>query len=128
MQTAAQEPRPPQLDYATYIGPVEVSSVANKGRGLFITKAVRAGDLLLCEKASSYAWVDGQAGESSRSNILLSNDTGRRFAGGQADLITMVVQKLHHNTCLDREFRTLYHDGYESVNTFLVDGEPIVDT
>jgi tetratricopeptide (TPR) repeat protein len=128
MQTAARKSRPPQLDHATYIGPVEVRPVANKGRGLFVTKAVRAGDLLLCEKAFSYAWVGESAGESSRSHILLDNDTGRGFAGGQAELITKIVHKLHRNPSLGQKFRILYHGDYKSAESFVVDGEPIVDT
>lgn len=43
----------PDMDRATYIGPVAVRECAIKshGRGLFTTKAVEAGELLLCEKA-----------------------------------------------------------------------------
>jgi hypothetical protein len=43
--------RPPHLDHATYIGPVEIRQTESKDRGLFVTKAVKAGDLLLCEKS-----------------------------------------------------------------------------
>ena len=43
----------PHLDRATYIGSIEVRKCAieSHGRGLFTTKAVKAGELLLCEKA-----------------------------------------------------------------------------
>jgi hypothetical protein len=43
----------PRLDHATHVGPVEVRMCKDKsvGRGLFVTKDVKAGDLLLCEKA-----------------------------------------------------------------------------
>lgn len=48
----------PRLDRATYIGPVEVRKCAieSHGRGLFTTKAVKAGELLLCEKAFAAAF------------------------------------------------------------------------
>ena len=54
----------PRLDRATYIGPIEVRKCAieSHGRGLFTTKAVKAGELLLCEKAfvTAFAPDDSQ--------------------------------------------------------------------
>lgn len=49
----------PRLDRAAYIGPIEVRKCAieSHGRGLFITKAVKAGELLLCEKAFNTAFA-----------------------------------------------------------------------
>ena len=41
---------PPHLDHATFVGPVAVKASIGRGRGLFTTKAVKAGDLILCEK------------------------------------------------------------------------------
>lgn len=43
----------PDMDRADYVGPIEVRPCANPehGRGLFTTKDVKAGDLLLLEKA-----------------------------------------------------------------------------
>lgn len=128
LQAAAQRYRPPQLDHATYLGPIAVRKVANKGRGLFVTQPVRAGDLLLCEKAFSHAWVDDSEKDSSRSTLLLNVETGRAFAGGQADLITITVQKLYRNPSLGNEFRNLHHGDYKSIDNFTVDGQPIVDT
>lgn len=128
LQTEAKRLRPPQLDHATYIGPVEVRQVANKGRGLFTTKAVRAGDLLLCEKAFSYAWVDDTKKMQSTSTLLLNIETLQGFAGGQADLITTLVQKLRRNPSLGPTFRALYHADYKTVDSLTVDGDPIVDT
>jgi hypothetical protein len=52
--------RPPVLDHATYIGPVAVKSAGHRGRGLFTTKEVKAGDLL-CEKELGLAFVDTSA-------------------------------------------------------------------
>ena len=48
----------PRLDRAAYIGPIEVRKCAieSHGRGLFTTKAVKAGELLLCEKAFAAAF------------------------------------------------------------------------
>lgn len=128
LQSGAQRCRPPQLDHATYIGPIEVREVANKGRGLFVTQSVRVGDLLLVEKAFSYAWVDEKDKAYSKSTLLLNSETGRGFAGGQAELITTTVQKLYRNPSLAREFCNLYHGDYKPVKDLIVDGQPIVDT
>ena len=45
------------MDAATYLGPIEVQGSDGKGRGLFATRDVKAGELLLCEKA--FALVHG---------------------------------------------------------------------
>jgi hypothetical protein len=128
LQAAAKRSRPPQLDHATYIGPIETRQVPNKGRGLFVTRAVRAGDLLLCEKAFGYAWIDEQPETHSDSTFLINVETDRIFAGGHADLITKLVQKLYRNPSLGPMFRSLYHGDYTSVDSFTVDGKPVVDT
>ena len=49
----------PRLDRASYIGPIEVRKCAieSHGRGLFTTKPVKAGELLLCEKAFTTAFA-----------------------------------------------------------------------
>jgi hypothetical protein len=56
MQKEARTIEPPILDHATFIGPVEIRTTSDgKGRGMFLTKDVKAGDLLICEKAFGYA-------------------------------------------------------------------------
>ncbi len=44
----------PRLDFATYDAPVKICPSPGKGNGLFTTKAVKAGDLILCEKAFAH--------------------------------------------------------------------------
>ncbi len=132
LQTNANKLRPPHLDHATYIGPVEVRQTKSMGRGLFVTKDVKAGDLLLCEKAFSHAHA-GEGADvgnvaSSTISLLLNPETGQGFMGAQADLIKLTVQKLYRNPSLAPAFTTLYHGAYEGVSTSTVDGKPIVDT
>ena len=59
LDEAAIKQSSPRLDRAAYIGPVEIRKCAieSHGRGLFTTKAVRAGELLLCEKAFATAFA-----------------------------------------------------------------------
>jgi hypothetical protein len=132
LQAKAKKLRPPQLDAATYIGPVEIKQTESKGRGLFVTKAVKAGDLLLCEKAFETAYVTDVAADSnqmgSKMTILLNTETNQGFMGGQADLLKSIVQKLDRNPSLAAAFKALYHGTYEAATTSTVDGQPIVDT
>lgn len=55
MQDKARPGMPtPKDQYASYQGPVAVKESNLRGRGMFTTKAVKAGELLLCEKAIAY--------------------------------------------------------------------------
>jgi hypothetical protein len=128
LQKKAKKLSPPQLDHATYIGPVEVKQTKAKGRGLFITKAVKAGDLLFCEKAFASAYTNEDTKGGSKMTMLMNPETNRGFFGAQADLIKLIVQKLHCNPSLAPAFTTLYHGDYDRVSTTAVDGEPVVDT
>ena len=128
LQTKAKKLQPPHLDHATYIGPVEIRQTESKGRGLFVTKAVKAGDLLLCEKAFIHAHANDWNQNSSNISLLMNPSTMEAFIGTQADLIKLIVQKLYRNPSLAPAFNTLHHGTYERVSTSAVDGNPIVDT
>lgn len=132
LQAKAKILRPPHLDHATYIGPVEIRQTESKGRGLFLTKPVKAGDLLLCEKAFGHIYAAEDAGDGnergSKNSVLLNTNTDQGFMGTQPELITFIVQKLYRNPSLAPAFTTLYHGTYEGVSTPIVDAEPIVDT
>ena len=132
LQANAKKLRPPHLDHATYIGPVEIRQTESKGRGLFVTKAVKAGELLLCEKAFSHAHADEVASDGNANpqkiNLLIDPETGCGLMGARAELIKLTVQKLYRNPSLAQAFTTLCHGTYEELSTATVEGEPIVDT
>ncbi|KFY88611.1 hypothetical protein V500_06244 [Pseudogymnoascus sp. VKM F-4518 (FW-2643)] len=132
LQAEAKKLRPPHLDHATYIGPIEVRQTTSKGRGLFVTKSVKAGDLLLCEKAFAhcYAPEESEAEKSGKSNIsiLMNTETNTAFMGTQADLLKSIVQKMYHNPSVASPFTALHHGDYKGVDTTTVDQMPIVDT
>ncbi|KAL8936569.1 MAG: hypothetical protein Q9211_004123 [Gyalolechia sp. 1 TL-2023] len=132
LQAQAKKLRPPHLDHATYIGPVEIRDTESRGRGLFVTKDVKAGDLLLCEKAFSHAFVNEGSGDgdasSSKIRLLLKPETDQAFMGAQPDLLKLTVQKLYRNPSVAPAFIALYHGSYQGANTSTADGEPIVDT
>ncbi|GKT52059.1 uncharacterized protein ColSpa_12240 [Colletotrichum spaethianum] len=122
------EATPPMIDCATYSSPVEVRASPGRGRGLFTAKAVKTGELLLCEKAFSYVYAD-QNDPSSRKNvkILMNLDSKKMTMGGQATLISTIVQKLHHNPEAASHFMSLHHGDYNGVKT-AQRGQLVVDT
>ncbi|CAH0004316.1 unnamed protein product [Clonostachys byssicola] len=127
MQRDASAKRPPHLDFATYVGPVEVRPSGSKGRGLFTTKAVKAGELLLCEKAFAHAFVDTD-NEKQDLTVLIDAERDLITVGGQTELIRLVAQKLYHNPSMAGTITGLHHGSYQAVNVSEVDGIPIVDT
>lgn len=127
MRKQAARSATPLVDVATYSAPVEIRSSPQRGRGLFTTRKVVAGELLVCEKALGYKY----AGHDHMGNTtLLMNVTTRRMTmGGQADVLTQLVQKLYHDPELSRVFAGAYHGDYDAVSApDLVDGKPVVDT
>ncbi|KAI1493271.1 hypothetical protein F5X96DRAFT_688831 [Biscogniauxia mediterranea] len=123
------EATPPIIDCATFVGPVAVRTSPGRGRGLFTTKPVKAGDLLFCEKAFAYVYAGDDSPVSQRKTTILMNLTTKRAVmGGQAHLITQIAQKLYHNHESASIFTDLHHGDYDPVGISEVDGQPIVDT
>ncbi|KAI1464925.1 uncharacterized protein F4812DRAFT_144812 [Daldinia caldariorum] len=120
---------PPLIDCATYVGSVEVRDSPGRGKGLFTTKPVKAGELLLCEKAFAYSYA-GDDSNTGRSNttVLMNWNTNNIWLGGQANLINQTVQKLYHNPDEGKAFTELDHRDYTPVAVSEVDGAPVVDT
>lgn len=123
--------RPAHLDHATYVGPIEVRETKSKGRGLFATRAIKTGHLLLCEKAFAHAHIDNETLEGKPANakltVLANPETDKMVIGGHADLLRMIAQKLYRSPSLGPKFTALYHGDYESVPT-IPEKEPVVDT
>jgi hypothetical protein len=125
----AAKKTPPYIDCATYLAPVAVKPAGVRGRGLFTTKDVIAGEVLLCEKAFSYCWANEEANEAgSKTSLLMNTTTKRSVLGTQADLITETVQKLHRNPSLLPALNALHHGDYQTVEPTEVDGSAVVDT
>ena len=119
---------PPIIDCATYVGPVAVRDSPGRGRGLFTTRPVKAGELLLCEKAFAYSFADENDPAARRNTRLLMNlSTKKMTMGGQAYLISQIVQKLYHNPESAEPFRDLHHGDYRPVSVAEVDGKHVVD-
>ncbi|KAK8116882.1 uncharacterized protein PG998_005163 [Apiospora kogelbergensis] len=120
---------PPVVDCATFTGPVEIRPSPGRGRGSFTTSAVKAGDLLICEKAFSYCFAgEPQLGGGGKSMTLVDMDSNYITIGTQARLISQIVQNLSHNPESSKKFLDLHHGGYQAVSADGVDGRPVVDS
>lgn len=119
---------PPHLDCATYLGPTEIGPSNGRSRGLFVTRDVKVGELLLCEKAFAHCFANtGEGDSASTIKLLLNTHTDRVFLGTQADLVTEIVQKMYRNPSTISAFTSLHHGEYEPAKETEVDGEPVVD-
>ncbi|KAJ5690204.1 TPR domain protein [Penicillium macrosclerotiorum] len=127
MQQEAKRLSPPQLDHATYIGPVSIKLTSNRGRGLFTTSQVKAGDLLLCEKAVGYAFFDEEK-KSQGLSLLMNTETNSMTIGCQMELLTSVIQTLQKNPSFMPAILDLHHGSYKTLDVTWADGNPVVDT
>lgn len=116
--------QPMKSDRASYIGSVEIRTckAKSRGRGLFLTKPVYAGELLLCEKAFSVSLLSIHVDE--------SNDDGLSENGldvARDDLHKDCVFQFHRNPSLLPAFKGLHSGRYSPEKIAEVDGEIIVD-
>ncbi|KAJ4016210.1 hypothetical protein NW766_004401 [Fusarium irregulare] len=121
------EKSPPFIDCATFSAPIEIRDSPGRGKGLFTTKAVSAGELLLCEKAFAYSFA-GDEQSRKQTKILMNLATKRMVMGGQAHLLTLIVQKLYHDSSLSTDFGDLHRADYQKSTVLETDGTPVVDS
>ena len=126
----ASQNKPPYVDCATYLGPITVQTSQGRGRGMFTTRAVAAGEMLLCEKALAYCWASSNEANpaGSMTRLLMNTTTKRMVLGTQADLITETVQKLYRNPSLIPPFYALHRGDYPESEATTIDGSPVIDT
>ncbi|KAF9870570.1 tpr domain protein [Colletotrichum karsti] len=104
---------PPLIDCATFSSPVEVRASPGRGNGLFATKAVKAGDLLLCEKAFAYSYAGDDDPIGRQNSRILMNMTTKR------------MNKLQHNPQIASRFTELYRGDYGSTKNSQTDEIPV---
>lgn len=115
---------PPLIDCATFSAPVEIRSSPGRGKGLFTKVPVSAGQLLVCEKAFGYSYAD----EGQNISVLINMSTKRGAMGGQARLLTQLIQKTYHDPHALSLFNELHHGDYDPPPISEVDGHPVVDS
>jgi tetratricopeptide (TPR) repeat protein len=116
------EATPPFVDCANYVGPVAVRAIEGLGNGLFTTAPVKAGTLLICEKAFAYSFT-------SALDRSLSTQAEKELCETSfTNFTTKIVQKLYHSPRASQAFNDLHHGDYRPVDITQVDGKPVVDT
>lgn len=114
----------PHLDRATYIGPIEVRQCAieSHGRGLFTTKAIKAGELLLCEEAFVTAFAPDESQATTEIDQVKESDAdGSEWRLKlRAELATNALVKLFRNPSVVSVFADLYPgpDADEEIDKF----------
>ena len=129
---AATKARPPKVDCATFTGPISVDVSPGRGRGYFTNREVKAGELLLCEKAFAHCYAPSTKELSKQSyadaSVLVDIPSNKVSFGADADLIRNIAVKLQRNPSLIPSFKDLHHGSYKAVSETIVDGSPVVDT
>jgi tetratricopeptide (TPR) repeat protein len=114
------------LDCATHVGPVAVKESKGRGQGTFLTQDVKAGDLLMCEKACAIEHTS--AADKNKVCVLLDVNSDRMSQGSQASVISQIVNELHRNPSKAPSITGVYSGSYKTVKETMVEGEPIVDS
>ncbi|PWW74077.1 SET domain-containing protein [Tuber magnatum] len=114
-----------KLDCAEYVGPVRVGDAGHKGRGLFATRDVKFGELLLCSKAFNVCHKETSG---ARLTILFNIKARKGQAGTHSQLVQELIQVLYHNPKKAKKFYELGSGDYKRVRGEKVDGLPVVDS
>ena len=102
----------PHLDLATYVSPIESRDTESRGRGLFATKSVKAGELLLCEKALSAIMPETYQFHKMGCFVVNRQETVLTTDPAAFAIRSDIVQKLTRNPSLRPSFERLYDGGY----------------
>lgn len=115
----------PRVDAASFISNVEIKPSPGRGRGLFATRQIGTGEIVLCEKAFCVVW--GHEDDAWTALTYDVRDDQIRIV--PAGLRTAIVQKLLNNPSQVTRVMELYGD-YEGLGKQLMvsDGDAIVDT
>lgn len=115
-----------RLDHASFLARTTVQKTETRGRGLFATQNISAGDLVLCEKAFSMAFDSDKA--ANQNYTILDSRSQRKSTGTQATLLFNTVQNLLHDPEKAAEFAELYDFGYTyKTSPVQIDGVVPVD-
>ncbi|KAI2609504.1 SET domain-containing protein [Hypoxylon fragiforme] len=115
----------PRVDAASFIGNTTVKSSGEKGRGLFATRDIPAGEIVMCEKAFCVVW----GYESDALTAMTYDVRDDRIRVSPVGLSRAIVQKLLNNPSQIGRVMSLYGDYQgEGNNVTKTDDGTIVDT
>lgn len=114
------------LDHASFLGNTKVGSAGDHGRGLFATKDLAPGDVILVEKAF-YATFERNVPK--EKSVIVDVEKGRISLEKQAERIHGTIDKILHNPKQASRYLDLYHgDKFQNKVVRFVDGMVTVDT
>ncbi|KAH7322859.1 hypothetical protein B0I35DRAFT_476762 [Stachybotrys elegans] len=117
----------PFLDRASYIGPVEVRETGDRGRGLFATQDLKAGDLVLCEKAFAYISYNHEyGGETLSTPELVCVEPEAKLPKYAYAMMQTIIGRLRGNPSLINSFKEI-RSGNKPLEVCEVDGVPTMN-
>jgi len=115
-----------RLDHASFVENTKVASAGNRGRGLFATKDLKRGDLIMVEKAFCVAHKNDAGGTLS---MLINTNTDRILFGTHAQRFLTLLDKMAHNPKQASLYLDLFDGGrFATEEVKVVDGKVVIDT
>jgi len=113
-----------RVDVGSFVHATEIRDSGGKGRGLFATRRICVGELILCEKAFCAIFTC----ERQAWTAMAYDSRGGTLKGHPAGLTQAVMRKLIGNPSQVEKVMDLYAD-YEGIGNklFIVDGNPVID-
>ncbi|RUS13460.1 hypothetical protein BC937DRAFT_95280 [Endogone sp. FLAS-F59071] len=123
----ARSKQPPILDHADYVGPVRITKIAGKGRGMVATEDIVEGTLLLCSKAFAIVFPSEFPADA-RQNVINQQQSLSHFY-----IVKRIGERLQREPWTATEFYNLSagHSIPPMSNTLQIDSDriaKIVDT
>lgn len=114
-----------KLDHATFISNTRTGSAGKRGRGLFATKNIEHGSVVMVEKAFCAHFADNLGKEYS---VLINTDTDRVYYGTHAECLYEAIDKMRRNPSQASEFFDLFDGGkFEGKQVISLDGTVVLD-
>ncbi|RUP42945.1 hypothetical protein BC936DRAFT_137855 [Jimgerdemannia flammicorona] len=119
----ARTTHPPYLDHADHVGPVRITAIPGKGRGIVTTRDVLEGTLILCSKAYAVVFED----ELDANLIKISIDHSDKSMTNTPHIVARIAKRIQKEPWTAKELYEL-HAGPDIPPMEFVDGEvPQID-
>ncbi|KAI1805373.1 SET domain-containing protein [Daldinia bambusicola] len=115
----------PRVEAASFLSNTKVAESKGRGRGLFATRDIPAGEIVICEKAFCVVW-----GHEKEALAAMTYDVrDDRIRASPVGLSKAIVQKLLNNPSQIEKVMDLYGDyaGDEGTNVSKTEDGPVVD-
>lgn len=114
-----------KLDHATFTSNTRIDSAGKRGRGLFATKDIKHGNVVMVEKAFCVCFGDELGKDSS---LLININTNRVQYGIHAECLYETIDKMRRNPDQASEFFNLFDGGkFKGKQVRSVDGVVVLD-